>query len=173
MTNKKIILISGVGGSGKDTFVELLGKYISTQNNSSVDQIKEMATLIGWNGGKDERSRKFLSDLKVLCSEYNNAPMAYMLGLASKFNESQKELLCIHSREPKELCSMKLILKNMGFEVHTILVRRSCVKKITSNMADKNVENFLYDHIIKNNGTMEELDGIARKFVKEVLNEKK
>lgn len=173
MTNKKVILISGVGTSGKDSFVELLSKYISTQNNSSVDQIKEMATLVGWNGDKDERSRRFLSDLKVLCSEYNNAPMAYMLGLASKFNESQKELLCIHSREPKELCSMKLILKNMGFEVHTVLVRRDNVKKITSNMADKNVENFLYDHIIENNGTMEDLDHTAELFVKEVLNVEK
>ena len=34
-------------------------------NISSVDKVKEAAkVLAGWNGEKDEKSRKFLSDLK-------------------------------------------------------------------------------------------------------------
>ena len=46
--NKKIIVINGTGGSGKDTFVEYVSKYAKVYNFSSVDKVKEIAKLIGW-----------------------------------------------------------------------------------------------------------------------------
>ncbi len=45
---KQIIIINGTGGSGKDTFVEFCSKYGSIMNFSSIDKVKEIATLIGW-----------------------------------------------------------------------------------------------------------------------------
>ena len=61
----KIIVINGRGGVGKDEFI----KWCREANNdiysvSSVDYVKEIARLIGWNGEKDVKGRKFLSDLK-------------------------------------------------------------------------------------------------------------
>lgn len=50
--NKKIIVINGTGGSGKDTFVEYVSKYAKVYNFSSVDKVKEIAKLIGWTGTK-------------------------------------------------------------------------------------------------------------------------
>ena len=71
----KIIVINGSGGAGKDTFI----KYCREANHeiysfSTVDYVKDIATLIGWNGKKDMRGRRFLSDLKDALSEYNDTP---------------------------------------------------------------------------------------------------
>ena len=62
---KQIIVINGTGGCGKTTFVELTQKYGKVINFSSVDKVKEVAKLIGWDGKKTEKDRKFLSDLKA------------------------------------------------------------------------------------------------------------
>ena len=68
--NKQVFIINGSGGVGKDTFVELVSKVfnLSVMNFSSVDKVKEIARIIGWTGGKTEKDRKFLSDLKLLCT---------------------------------------------------------------------------------------------------------
>ena len=58
---KKIFIQNSVGGSGKDTFASFLNKYIPTHKYSIVDLPKEAAKVLGWDGGKTERDRKFLS----------------------------------------------------------------------------------------------------------------
>lgn len=57
---KQIIIINGTGGSGKDTFVDFCSKYGNVMNFSSIDKVKEIASLIGWNGKKAEKDCKFL-----------------------------------------------------------------------------------------------------------------
>lgn len=69
---KQIVIINGTGGSGKDTFVQFCSKYNKVMNFSSIDKVKEIARLIGWDGKKTEKDRKFLSDLKKLTTEYND-----------------------------------------------------------------------------------------------------
>ena len=76
---KQVIIINGTGGSGKDTFVQYCSKYAKVINISSVDKVKEAATiLVGWKGEKDEKSRKLLVDLKKLSIDYNDAPLKYI-----------------------------------------------------------------------------------------------
>lgn len=83
---KEIVVINGSGGVGKDTFVQFCGEYAPIMNISSVDKVKEAAkVLAGWNGEKDEKSRKFLSDLKELGIEYNDAPFKYISNMAEEF----------------------------------------------------------------------------------------
>ena len=41
------------------------------ENISSITPIKDLAKLCGWGGEKNEKSRKFLSDLKQLLIDYN------------------------------------------------------------------------------------------------------
>ena len=61
--DKKVIIINGTGGSGKDTFVEFCSEFKNVMNISSVDKVKEAASiLVGWNGEKDEKSMKLLVD---------------------------------------------------------------------------------------------------------------
>ena len=54
---KRIIIINGSGGVGKDTFVEYCSEFTNVKNISSVDKVKEAAKiLVGWNGEKDTYS---------------------------------------------------------------------------------------------------------------------
>ena len=56
------------------------------------------------------------------------------------------------------------------YNAKTVLVKKDSVKHITSNMADANVFNYDYDVIVNNNGTLEKLEELAKKFLDDCLN---
>lgn len=160
--NKQVFIINGSGGVGKDTFISLVSKVsgLSVMNFSSVDKVKEIARIIGWNGGKTEKDRKFLSDLKLLCTNYNNMPFNSMSEKVREFAESDAEMLFLHIREPEEIEKARIV-----FGAKTVLIKRDKVKPITSNMADGNVFNYQYDIIINNNGSLTDFEKKAIEFV--------
>ncbi len=53
-------------------------KNYKTVNVSAITPIKEIASNYGWNGEKDAKSRKFLSDLKRAFADYNDLPTHYL-----------------------------------------------------------------------------------------------
>lgn len=151
--------------SGKDTFAEYLNDFVPTLKYSSIDKVKDIAKQCGWDGTKDEKSRKFLSDLKVLTSQFNDMPFQAIKTVVEQFKEDkEKRILLIDIREPTEIEKVK-----KTFNAKTILIKRNSVKNITSNMADANVFNYKYDYIIENNGTLDEFYWTVYKFVKDVL----
>lgn len=163
--NKHIFVINGSGGVGKDTFVNIVAKYAPTLNYSSVDKVKDVAKLIGWDGGKTEKDRKLLSDLKVLASDYNDMPYESIKSKIQSFlDDSINNFLFIHIREPREI---QRVVENFG--ALSILVTRPQVKHITSNMADENVYKYEYDIIVDNSGDFNQLNEAAKKFVEEYL----
>lgn len=158
---KKVFIINGSGGVGKDTFVSLVSDVVKfgVLNYSSVDKIKEIAREIGWDGGKTEKDRRFLSDLKILCAEYNDLPFNSMKQKYEEFLSGNWSVMFLHIREPNEIEKAKAV-----FSANTVLVRRDSVKHITSNMADENVYNYSYDYEINNNGTIDDLLSEAIRF---------
>lgn len=171
--NKQIFIINGSGGVGKDTFVELVSielndimkRFHTVVNFSSVDKVKSIAKDIGWDGKKTEKNRKFLSDLKVLTSEYCDMPFKSMRETVNNFVLNENNVfLFLHIREPEEIARA---VKEFG--ANTILIRRNSIKHITSNMADENVFNFNYDFVIDNDGTIEELREKAKEFIGGVI----
>ena len=151
---KRVVVINGSGGVGKDTAVKHITDMIYSIdskllvcNYSSVDKVKKIAELIGWDGTKTERNRKFLSDLKMLTSEYNDMPFNDMKRRFEEFQDVDNEiLLFLHIREPEEIERVK-----REFGAITILIKRDSIPQITSNMADGNVFNYDYDIVIDNN----------------------
>ena len=163
--DKQVFIINGSGGCGKDTFVSLVSDISYTTNFSSVDKIKEIARSIGWTGGKTEKDRKLLSDLKLICTDYNDLPLNSMKDKFEEFLNSDSNFLFLHIREPEEIEKAKKI-----FNAKTILVKRNSVKHITSNMADANVFNYDYDIVINNDEGIEELRDKAYILVKDFKN---
>lgn len=163
---KKIYITSGVGRSGKDTFCEFIGKYIRTYKYSIIDLPKEAAKILGWDGGKTEKDRKFLSDIMDLSTEYNDSPFRDVASIVSDFKNNliEDEILFIDMRDPKDIARAVEI-----FGAETILIRNPNVDKIETNHADANVENYEYDYIIENDGTLEQLDTMAKFFVREII----
>lgn len=168
--NKQVVITNGTGSCGKDTFAIMLDKYIPTVKYSSIDKVKEIAELGGYNGGKSEKDRRFLSDLKILFSEYNDLPFKDVKSLVDDFNANilEGELLLVDIREPNEIERAK-----KEFNAKTILVVNTNVNQIKSNMADANVFNYEYDYVIKNNGTLADLEAQTficyENFIKENL----
>ena len=171
--DKQVFIINGSGGVGKDTFVELvstelnnsLKKFHTVVNFSSVDKVKEIAREIGWEGGKSEKDRKFLSDLKLLSGEYCDMPFESMRNKVIEFHKNMDSLLLfLHIREPEEI-----LRASKEFNAKTDLITRNSVKHITSNMADENVFNYDYDFVIKNDGAISDFREKAREFLEYVM----
>ena len=163
---KKIYILNGVGTSGKGTFVEFVGEYIPTHKHSIVDLPKEAAKILGWEGGKTEKDRRFLSDILDLSTEYNDSPFRDVLSVVTDFKNNliEDRVLFIDIRDPNDIARAVEI-----FGAETILIDNPNVKKIVSNHADRDVGNYKYDYIIKNDGTLEQLNMTAKFFVEEII----
>lgn len=163
---KQIIIINGTGGCGKDTFVTFAQKVGRVRNISSIDLVKELAIPLGYQGGKSEKDRKFLSELKRITTEYNDLSFQDISRKVQEFKESNDVILFIHIREPEEIERAKI-----AFGAKTLLIKRMGYETIISNSSDANVENYVYDYVITND-SLESLENQADLFIKG-LNEKK
>lgn len=164
---KKIFITNGSAANGKDTFAKLVAKYISTYKYSSIDLVKEMFEYIGIpKEPKTEKKRLLYSDTKDMLTKYNDIPFKDIMSIVTDFknNKIEASILLIDIREPEEIARA---VREFGAE--TILVRNPNAIKIESNHADRDVENYKYDYIIENNGTLEQLDKVAEFFVRDII----
>lgn len=171
---KKIFILNGSGGVGKDTFVNFVYSYnkavkgLTVDHTSSISLVKHYARNIGWKGDKTEKDRKFLSDLKMALTEYNDSPFDSLRECVHNFRNSHTyDILFIDIREPEEIERAK-----REFNAQTILITSDKVEQVTSNMADAGVFHYDYDIEIENNGTLEDLFDAAIKFSKEYIFDK-
>lgn len=158
-----VIIINGRPRVGKDTICdltkEILGKDYC-ESISSVDGIKEIAKQIGWNGEKDLRSRKFLSDLKDLFTNFNDYPfisttrrIQNLIDMYENYGISENQyVIFVHIREPKEIQKIQ-----QKFNALTVIVERPLIDTKVSNHADEEVYNYDYNYIIYNDGNKEDL----------------
>ena len=158
---KAIWVINGTGGCGKDTFIEFVSKYAKVRNISSIDKVKEVAKVIGWNGEKNDKSRKFLSDLKALTTEYNDMAFNDIAEKTEEFKNSDDEILFIHIREIENI---ERAVNEFGAKA--LLIKRDGLENISSNRSDADVDKYDYDQTI-NNTTLEEFENEAKKFAEE------
>lgn len=153
---KIVIIINGRGGVGKDTLCGIAAKYFRVKNVSSITPIKEIAGHYGWNGQKDSRSRKFLSDLKRAFIEYNDLPVQYLYEQYQAFLTDENQFLFVHIREKEEIEKMK---KLIGGKCYTLLVRRDLKDvKNWGNVSDDEVEDYSYDLYYNNNKPLAETE---------------
>ena len=164
---KKVFITNGSAGNGKDTFAEFLSKYISVFKYSSIDLVKEMFETVGISkDDKTEKKRKLWSDCKDMLTQYDDIPFKDMTSIVADFknNKIETEVLLIDIREPEEI-----LRAVKTFEAEAILIDNPNVKKIKSNHADANVNNYDYDYIIENDGTLDQLDKVAKLFCCDVI----
>lgn len=168
---KHIFVVNGHPRAGKDTFAKILNGMTSVYKYSSIECIKNMAMVCGWDGTKDEKSRKFLSDLKMLTTEFNDYSFKSIKKHVEMFrNCDDYEIMLIDIREPKEI---QRAVDEFGAE--TVFIYNSRVNHVNSNIADANVENFEYRYYLYNEGTIEEFkEDITRwyKYIKEKENDR-
>lgn len=157
----KVIVINGAGTSGKDTFIDLFSEVCdescegySVYRFSSVDRVKYFATCMGWDGVKDNKGRRFLSDIKDAMTLYNDDPFNYMKEKVEEVKDiTEDAFIFFHVREPSEI---KKMVNRLG--ATSLLIERPSVNSDSfTNHADKNVKEFPYSYIVSNNGTLSDL----------------
>lgn len=172
----QICCINGVGGSGKDTFVEACKKLAiaDVYNLSMIDYVKTVAKQLGWDGKKDDEGRRFLSDLKDALENYNDRPYAAMVqsiwdivynndAAHDYLGEDKSCLIFVHARDPKDI---QRLVKD--FNAFTVLIRRPVVEDnhTFTNHADLDVLKYHpYDFIYWNIGNINRIDRDADSFM--------
>lgn len=169
---KLAIVINGSGGVGKDTLCQLAARHFKVQNVSSVTPVKELAVQCGWSGAKDNKSRRFLSDLKRLLSAYNDYPNRWVCEQYRAFLASDDEILFVHIREGAEI---KKFVKGTGGEAKTLLIRGGSrfVRRARQygNASDDGVENYPYDYYYTNEKTLAEAEEEFCALIERMLSE--
>lgn len=171
----QIVIINGRGGCGKDTFVELCAKQVGRYmcfNVSTIDAVKNVARHCGWEGGKEDRDRKFLSDLKALMTEYNDYPHLSVINHIKLFEgdldrydlNPDKAIAFIHCREPEAIERLKQELN-----AKTLLIRRPSLEGHDyGNSSDDGVDNYDYDYVVDNDGGLDAFGIAATNFLVEL-----
>lgn len=162
---KQVLIINGYPKSGKTQFEEYIAKHANSIIYSSITLVKEYAKkYFGWSGNendKTEKWRRFFSELKyMLVAEFDCIFKDLSVQINKFYRDINAELLLIDNREPEEIERFK-----NQFQAITVFIRNDRVEKIISNDSDANVENYVYDYYIDNNGTLEELEEKALEFI--------
>ena len=113
--DKLVVIINGSGGVGKDTVCDAAAAFWKTRNISSITPILRVAESAGWDGVKTPASRRFLSELKQSCTEFNDLPFRYCAEQLAAFRESDEQLMFVHIREPEEIARFREARE--GFEL--------------------------------------------------------
>ncbi|MBQ8827838.1 MAG: hypothetical protein IJZ90_01690 [Clostridia bacterium] len=171
---KLIIVINGRGGCGKDTLCDITAKHYKVRNVSSITPIKEIATIAGWDGSKDPKSRKMLADLKQIFVEYNDYCNTYILNQAKEFAKSDENIMFVHIRECSEIQKfMSRASELESVKCISLLVRRTTDDgyggELLGNSADDGVENMSYDCIYENNKPLDMLENDFIVFMENLL----
>lgn len=164
---KKIFITNGSATNGKDSFAKAIAKYIPTYKYSSIDLVKDMLEFAGISKEpKTEEKRLLYSDIKDRLTKYDNIPFKDISSVVSDFKKNliDTDVLLIDIREPEEIARAV-----EAFGAETILIRNPNAQKIESNHADRDVENYEYDYIIENDGTLEQLEKVAKFFVRDII----
>jgi hypothetical protein len=155
--------MNGKGGCGKDTICGVLANRFRARNDSSVDPIREVSRMLGWDGKtKDDKWRKFMSDVKRASIEYNDYPTTYIVSKVREFMNSDDEIFFTHIREPAEIAKFAARAAELAggrADVRTLLVRRKSVdSREFGNVSDDMVDRYLYDWVYDNDGALENID---------------
>ena len=167
INNNRVIIVNGSGGSGKDTFVNQCAKNKTFGSKvvhiSIVDKVKDIARYCGWDGEKTDKNRKFLSDLMDILTEWDEVPLK---SIGKAVMARKNKIIFIDAREPDDIDALKIYYDGI-----TVLIKNDNIEPIKSNHADANVEDYNYDYIIYNNGSIETLRDSADAFLKEIMDE--
>ena len=118
--------------------------------------------MCGWDGTKTLENRKFLSDLKALLTQWDDVPNRLIESHIRSLPTHSDWIVFVDCREPIEIQKLKERLN-----ATTILIRRPSLEtQETSNQSDADVFDYDYDLEITNDLGLEELELLAKEFIK-------
>ncbi|MBE5810418.1 MAG: hypothetical protein E7318_05710 [Clostridiales bacterium] len=174
LQKKVVCVINGKGGVGKDTFCSCAGRVFRCKSISAITPIKQLASMCGWKGEKDNKSRKFLADLKQLLVWYNDLPNRYLIQEVNSFIKENVDILFVHIREADQIAGFVDYMSSVRIQCVTLLIRSSregLADHVYGNVADDNAEEYVYDFCFENNCSLQELPDACITFLQRMLTE--
>lgn len=180
---KYIVIVNGKPKSGKTTFQERCTKYLHINElayshiYSSIDYIKDIYMKLGWNGVKTDKARKDLSILKQMWINNCNGPLKCTFDYVAGLDDDNDHVVFIDIREEDEIIKFKEMfdaLSPIGIKCTTVFIDRDDNAGLEyGNKSDDNVgQNMsLYEHIIYNVGSIDNLHATADAFIYRLLEE--
>lgn len=164
----KIFIVNGYPGSGKTLFQEYCYSILHEKfshcvilRTSVIDPVKAIARMIGWDGDKDERGRKFLSDLKDALDAYSN----FTFNSIDAFADSDVDFIFMDARSDYDIDYAVT-----RYDAITVFIDKKINEEEFSNHADANVRDYNYQYYIDNNGTKEDFYNATNLFLYEIMN---
>ena len=171
----KVVIVNGMPETGKTTAQEICSTRLERlgwqcEIKSSVEWVKEIAAFAGWNGVKDDKSRKFLSDLKALLTEWDDAVLKHLVYELDYYHyTSPNWIVFIDIREPKEIERAKKL-----FNATTLIVRRPQVEcNHYNNDSDMHVFDYEYDYTLWNDSDITSLNRECDMYIQWLLSDNK
>lgn len=170
MSDIQYIIVGGFPRSGKSTFVSYCKEIIGENymlDISTVDLVKHLAALAGWDGTKTPKNRKFLSDLKQLLIEWDDVPYKDVIRTAQNartdldaYGVNHTLYVFVQCREPEEI---QKFVDRVG--AHTVFISRKDHETPT-NESDITTRRYNYEATIFNDGDLDQLKLCAQAYVK-------
>jgi len=169
MNKVKVIVVNGLSRSGKDSFIEALRKKVPVLVEHSTI-ITVWDALLDYNmidlKKKGPEEREFLAAVKQAWINYNDGPFFEVVHIAEELEKEyafasgiDRVLFAVHVREPKEMRKLKQYFKK---RMTTVLIKRPDTKP---QPGDEEVNDWAYDHLVYNDGDLEDLDDKADRFI--------
>ncbi len=162
---KLAIIVNGKPESGKDFLCDAVSSVRPARKISSIDPIVPIAKQGGWDGVKSKKSRKLLSDLKRIFTEFNDLPTRYVLEKYRNFLQSEDEILFVHIREPDQIEAFKRVASHCV----TLLIHRPGTEETFGNESDDGINNFPYDCTYNNEKSPAEAGSDFRLFISRIF----
>ncbi|MDZ4840106.1 MAG: hypothetical protein SGJ04_08880 [Bacteroidota bacterium] len=167
---KKVYIINGPAGTGKDTFINICRLFLSGNLNvvtySAVDEVKQhLKDNENWDGvTKDSYWRLRMYEVKMQMVADNDRPTRYLI--ESVENTPDDSIVFLHIREPDEIVKLLRLYP----DAQTIHMDREGVERFV-NPADALTQTIEYNFYLLNNGGLEELAEQVRAFILENVGE--
>jgi hypothetical protein len=161
----KVILISAKAQHGKDTSALILKEIYEAKNKRVLithyaDLLKYICrTFFNWNGEKDDYGRTLLQQVgtNTVCAKQPDFWVDFIISILNLFNESWDIVIIPDCRFVNEIEKMRA-----NFDTTLIRIVRpdfdnglSEIQK--QHLSETALDNFEFDHIIYNTGSLEDL----------------
>lgn len=166
LKSPKIVIVNGISCAGKDSFCDFCGTFCKTITVSTVDKVKEIAKdVFGWDGIKDEKGRRLLTEIREAWGKYNEGPLMHVFDTV-RIGEPT-DITFIMIREHTELLKAQALFISHGYTCLTLWVERkdNTPGPTEQRFLDMIPEGYNFDFVIHNDSDLEKLRFMALKLV--------
>lgn len=164
---RKVIIINGEIGAGKTTFVShIVKQLVNVRLFNYRSELAVIAKKMGWRDNPlDVKRESFLTNIYDIWHRYNDgiAKAAYELFEYMGMDEEEnKKTFIIITRSPKDISDIIKVFT--GQNIFTVLIYRKDL-----NNFSKQTQDYKYDLIVNNNGTIKDLEKEANIFINKYI----